>query len=309
MTVELARSRLFPYLSYMPEPSTLSTFDQELAQHRGEIDAIDDTLIRLLKDRSAIVEKIGALKRREQPGRCPVRPGREAEQVRRVMQDFKGSLFMPAAAAVIWRMMIMSSLNLEGEMKVSVHAPKGDSDLFWLAREYFGPFSVTSRQPTPKRVLGDLMDNKVQMGVMPSMDLRDPALRWWHELPVTGGGRFRIFAALPFLRPGKTSADTPSGFAIGAIEPEETGNDLSYLQIEADEGVSQDRLQSAFTSAKLEARWIEIVTLGPGRRHHLVEVKGFLTPGHAGYREVEAALGPSLLATRYLGAVAAPEVV
>lgn len=281
-------------------------FEEELARQRGRIDALDVQIMTLLKDRSAIVQEVGALKSRAAPGQCPVRPGREAAQLRRVVEAFQGSLFQPAAAAVIWRMIIMSSLSLEGELRISVYATETDRELYWLAREYFGPFSTFIRHPTPKRVLGDLIDGKAQIGVLPHFQAERVTGRWWSDILGGGAQRPKIFAWLPFVHAQRPTPDTLTALAVGMIEPEETGNDLSYLLIEAEDMASMTRLQGAFAQAKLEARWIGVVPAEPGRRHHLVEVKGFITPAHEPYKALCAGLNGVVTATHFLGAAAMP---
>jgi hypothetical protein len=90
-------------------------------------------------------------------------PVREAEQVRRIMKKFENlgdDLLLPAAAGALWRTIIGMSTSIESPLKVSAYTPIGDSDLYWLAREYFGPFLPITRQPYINRVIGDVMDGK-----------------------------------------------------------------------------------------------------------------------------------------------------
>jgi len=287
-----------------------SAFMQALNVLRGEIDGIDDKIIALLKDRSAIVQKVGALKAQETPGRCPVRAGREAQQLRRVVEAFKDSPFQPAAAAAMWRMIIMASLAIEGEIKISVCVPdRSRSEYFWLAREYFGPFATFIRQPTPKRVMGDLIDGKAQVGVLPPFTEQSQG-RWWTDIPGKDeGSKPKVFALLPFVHMNKPTPDTPTAVAVGLVEPEETGDDLSYLFIEVDEMVSHSKLQTVFAQVKLEARWLEVMTQIPGKRHHLVEVKGFITPEHEQYKAFCAAMNNTIISTSFLGAAASPVIL
>lgn len=290
--------------------SSDSTFAQALNVLRGEIDGIDDKIIALLKDRCSVVQKVGELKEQATPGRCPVRPGREAEQLRRVVEAFKDTPFSPAAAAAIWRMIIMAALNLEGEVKISVYVPeRSRGEYFWLAREYFGPFATFIRQPTPKRVMGDLIDGKAQVGVLPPFTEQSQG-RWWTDIPgKDAASKPKVFALLPFVHMTKPTPDTPSAVAVGLVEPEATGDDLSYLFIEVDEMVSHSKLQTAFAQVKLEARWLEVMTQIPGKRHHLVEVKGFITPEHEQYKAFCASLNNTVISTSFLGAAAAPVIL
>ncbi len=85
---------------------------------------------------------------------------------------------------------------------------------------------------------------------------------------------------------------------------------MSLWVLEADHNVSQNRLQTAFAAAKLEANWINIATLTPDARHHLIEIKGFITAGASeGMQALLSALGTSILNVSFLGAYAVPMVL
>ena len=153
-----------------------------LAAFRKHIDELDDNIIRLLAERIGVVEKVGAMKRSEAPGICPIRPGREAEQLRRIMRQFENirdDVLFPAAGAALWRIIIGMSTSIEAApLKLSAFTPIGDRDLYWLAREYFGPFVSVVRQPQINRVIGDVMDGKASVGVVPVPRGSD-ATNWW----------------------------------------------------------------------------------------------------------------------------------
>lgn len=280
------------------------TFDETLQNFRRDIDAVDERLFALIRERTAIVRKVGTLKNGEAPGRCPIRPGREAQQLRRVAEAFRGQDFGPAFATDVWRTLIMGSLMVEGEVKISVCAPDANRDLFWLAREYFSPYADYTRQPTPKRVIGDIIDGKAQVGVVPLLDEMDH--RWWQEVIGTGQEKPQIFACLPFVYLQKPARGMPAALAVGRITPEETGNDVSYIVIDAEETMSQHRLQVAFSAAGMTPRWIEIFAGIPGKRIHVIALRGFITAEHKGYQQLAENLGSAIITTHFLGAHAAP---
>jgi chorismate mutase/prephenate dehydratase len=283
-----------------------SKFNSELADFRKQIDDIDDKLIELLQQRIGIVKQVGALKMSVAPGKCPIRAGREADMVRRIMKKFEGTSFFPAAAGAIWRTLIGASTSVESQLTISVFAPAKNNDFYWLGREYFGAFNPTIKQPNVKRVIGDVMDGKASVGIIPMPHHTDTEY-WWTSLIQQGKDVPRIFAQIPFIYPDSMDKDAPIGLAIASIEPEETADDLSLVVMETDYNVSQHRLQTAFATAKMEARWVTIATLTPSSRHHLLEIPGFITPTHSGMKSLLEALGPSsVLNTHYLGSYAAP---
>ena len=51
---------------------------------------------------------------------------------------------------------------------------------------------------------------------------------------------------------------------------------------------------------------INIATLSPVTRHHLIEIKGFITSEHSGMQALLVSLGSSVLNISFLGAYAVP---
>ncbi len=280
----------------------------ELSTYRQQIDALDDQLIALLEERIAIVGKVGEFKRKYHPGQCPLRPGREAQMVRRIIEKCQKGAFPPSAAAAMWRILIGASTALEAPLKLAVYTPDNDSSLYWMAREYFGPSVPVNRHPHVKRVIGDIMDNKASVGIVPMLQSADTSY-WWTNLLQGGNSTPKIFAHVPFAHYGAPVRDTPTGLAIGCIEPEETGDDMTLLVLEADHNASQNRLQVAFSEAMLEPNWISVATISASVRHHLIEVKGFIPTSHEAIRKLRDTLGSSIANIHFLGAYAAPITV
>lgn len=291
----------------MNNPQSTPEALPRLAEFRQQIDALDDKIIALLKERIGIVSQVGAMKRQAHPGQCPIRAGREAEMVRRIIGAFEGGVFPPAAAAAMWRILIGASTSIENQLKLSVYAPDKEETLFWLAREYFGPSVPAARQSQAKRVIGDVLDGKASVGIVPRPRGGDTG-QWWTSL-IQQGDAPKVFAHVPFVHSGAPSHDTPAGLAIARIAPEATGDDVSLLVLEAGPNVSQNRLQTAFASATLEAAWIDIATITPQSRHHLLEIRGFVTPEDEAMKTLRASLADSIVNISFLGAYAAPVVL
>lgn len=282
-------------------------FSKDLSEYRKQIDALDDKIIALLLERIGIVNKVGEMKRRAHPGQCPIRSAREAEVVRRVMQKFEDSLLTPAAAGAMWRTLIGASTAIEGALTLSVYSGDGN-DLYWLAREYFGLFIPSVKHPHVKRVIGDVIDGKASVGIVPMLRSSDTGF-WWTNLTGRGDHGPKIFAVLPYIYHGTPGRDAPSCLAIANIQPEETGDDRSLFSIEADHTVSQNKLQSALSAAGMGATWVSIATLSPQSRHHLVEIRGFVGSHHPALGKFEQAMGSSLAKVSFLGAYAAPIIL
>ena len=272
---------------------------KDIPQLRADIDAIDEKLISLLNERSQYVKQVGAIKRETQPaGHCFIRSGREADMVRRMMEAFRGGTFPSAAAAHMWRIIISASLSLESPLTVSAWGTETQQEIYWYAREYFGNFTPITRESAARRVLGEVMDGKAQVGVLPLPE--DSAEgKWWLKLQ----GGLKIFACVPFILPRGANI---KALAIAKVEPEDTGNDISFFSIETEQDVSQSRLKATIDKHNLDVRWLAADSFSSGHRVHLIEVKGFITGSHDFVREIKAAIGTSLVAINWLGAYALP---
>ncbi len=279
--------------------------EPELTAIRQQIDVIDDKLAALLRERIGLVQQVGEYKRRTAPGICPIRPAREAEMVRRIMSLFEGSAFPPAAAAAMWRIIIGASTAVENALVISVFASDREDELYWLTREYFGPSITIIRQPHIKRVIGDVMDGKASVGVVPMLRSDDTTF-WWTNLLQDGSDIPKVFARIPFIYSGQPGRNNPSGLAFGRLAPESSGHDNTLIAIEADANLSHSKLQTNMTHAGLEASWINIATLHPSVRHHLVELKGFVTAEDENFRNLLTSLGASVLKVSFLGSYAVP---
>src|SRR5690242_5812086 len=81
-----------------------------LAGLRAEIDRLDEAIHDLLMERARVVEKVAA---QGGKGRVALRPGREADIVRRLLARHRGHL--PArAVARIWRELLAATTAMQG---------------------------------------------------------------------------------------------------------------------------------------------------------------------------------------------------
>jgi len=279
--------------------------EEELLKFRSQIDEIDDKIIELLLQRSKVVMQVGEYKRQKATAKCPIRPGREAEMLRRILKRFEGTGFSPVGAAAIWRIIIGTSTALESDMTLCVYAPEKESDLFWLAREYFGMASPVIKEPHIKRVIGNVMDNKAAVGIVPLLQGNDSS-DWWTSLLQPGDDTPKVFAHVPFVYPAGSPRNVVGALALAKLTPEPSGDDISLLVVEANHDVSQHRLQGAFTTAKIEANWLATASLTPGRRHHLVQLAGFHPKDSAPLKSAMEPLADAIFNITFLGAYAVP---
>ncbi|HYF06341.1 MAG TPA: chorismate mutase [Acetobacteraceae bacterium] len=261
----------------------------DLARLRAEIDALDDALHDLLMQRSAIVSRLAAS--RAKGSTVPVRPGREASILRRLLARHAGPL--PKAALVrLWREVLAASTALQGPFSVAVHVAAPGTALARLAREHFGGATPIRNHPTAARALAAVTGGEASVAVLPMPeDGEAPDHAWWTNLEVP---RLQVVARLPFFGPV-----TPAALVVAPIAPDPSGEDRSLLRIEGSADLARPRIAAALEAAGLPARSLLLRRSGAGFMA-LAEVEGFLAAGDP--RLVQPGLGRVLS----LGAYAAP---
>lgn len=247
----------------------------KLLSFRAQIDAIDEQILKLLEERSEVVHQVGQYKRSQGIIGSFVRPGREAEMLRNI--SWRGAGRLPKEAlGPIWRLLIGASTSMEQEMKLSVYAPAGKEALFWLGREYFGPFLPIRKHESTHQLIGDVMQDGATLGILPAPFWEDVE-PWWSYLAEGNGSKLKVFACIPFVIQ-KTDRNLPMALAVGQVTPEPTGHDTSLLVVTTETDISRSRIHDALIKAGLEATLLATHASSsiPERRQHLLKVEDFL---------------------------------
>ena len=239
-----------------------------LGDVRREIDAIDAEMHALIRRRAALIERIRAVKARDD---IPtVKPGREAEILRALAARHDGE-FPFTAVARIWREIIAGITRMEmAEYSVAVLMPDNDNSCWDLARDHFGSATPMAAFATPREVLRALDAGKLTLGVLPVPCEGDTDL-WWTGLATPDG--LRVSYRLPFAA-GSESGTTATAFAVGRVAPEASSRDRSLIVVETRETVSRASLGGLLEKAGIRGN-----TLTSGQQgvwFHLLDVEGFL---------------------------------
>lgn len=133
----------------------------KLKQHRDQIDAIDAQILALVNQRAEHASAIGALK-----GEGPIyRPEREAQVLRRLMEQNKGPL-SGAAIAGIFRAVMSNCRALEKELTVAFLGPLGTFSEE-AANKQFGGLSSPMQCQSIDDVFRAVESSKADYGVVP----------------------------------------------------------------------------------------------------------------------------------------------
>ncbi len=242
-----------------------------LADLRRQIDEIDARMHDLLMQRTEAAQRIGAIK--GDVGNH-MRPGREAEVLRRLVARHSGDL--PKALIVrIWREVFAALTALQGKLAVAVYAPEGTFGYRNLARDHYGWRTPISAFRSAAQVLEAVTEGRATVGVLPvpKGDETDP---WWRNLAQNGAAAPRIVARLPFSEIQPPGADNPQALAIGLDRAEPTGHDRAFLLIETGEVVSRSHLRNLLASAAFDVLDTQVSEQYGGHILHLIEVAGFV---------------------------------
>ncbi len=179
---------------------TVTADPSRLAELRAKIDAIDESVHRLLMQRASVIDELIEVKGTAKNG-AAFRPGREADMMRRLAKRHEGHLPLTAMER-LWREIISTFTALQAPFEVVI---AGDGDRVAsaeTARFYFG-FSVPlSIAASNQAVVACIEAGGDKLGILPIGATGHP---WWQGL-----GSAQIVARLPFFdEPGRPAA-TPA---------------------------------------------------------------------------------------------------
>jgi chorismate mutase/prephenate dehydratase len=247
---------------------------EDLAALRTEIDRIDDALHDLLMQRAAVVTKVAVSGK----GRVALRPGREANILRRLLARNRGAL--PGQGLVrIWRELLAATTSMQGPYIIAVCEPEANAAFTQTAREHFGALTQLRVHRSWTQALRDISAGTASVAVLPLPREEDaPRDVWWTALLQKDEPRIHVIARLPFWTPRPDSAPDAQALVLAAIAPDPTENDRSLLGMELPLDVSRTRATTALTDAGFALGTV-ILRRDPGAAvaYALADVAGHVT--------------------------------
>lgn len=269
---------------------------------RQQIDAIDGELHGLIRRRASLVGQIAAAKT---AGGLSMRPGREAQVLRRRLATHDGE-FPIAAVYRMWREMISAFALLQTkDLKVAVCRPADQPGYWDIARDHFGCQVPMVAYESPAQVLAEVRSNPATIGVAPAPIEADTA-PWWPLLASGEQTLPNIVARLPFLAMPNARGRGLSALVLARIEPEESGDDRALVALQAPTGISRNRIAGAVAKAGLPAFTSALDQVVAGVHHYLLELPGVIADDDERLRGLEQALGLDRGSAAAIGAYAVP---
>lgn len=238
---------------------------------RGEIDQIDSQLHDLLMRRTQISR---AIAKNKAGNSTSFRPAREMQVLRRLLQGHSGSL--PRAVVVrIWREILSDSLAQQGSFAVAACVLDEGLSLVGVARDHFGVLTPVLERQSPSRVFNSVAEGECAIGLLPPPEDDSPEA-WWRFLAQGGEKVPRIIGRLPLAPAASPSAGGQDALVIGLLDPEPSGEDHSYLVLEASSQLSRSGARTLIEKADLPV--YDIIQWGSASEGHLllVEVADFV---------------------------------
>lgn len=280
----------------------MNTAPPSLEDLRRRIDQLDDAMHDVLIHRAEVVAAIARLKQAD--GAPPLRPGREARILRRLMARHHGS-FPRAILVRIWRELLSGTTAMQAEMHIAVFQPSNATGLWDLARDQYGSHTPMTGFRTANEVIGAVSAGRAGLGVVPVPGQGD-AEAWWRLLIPGDTPKPRIFARLPFGARGNARPEIGDAFVIGAIEAEPSGMDRSLYIIETTTDLSRTRVTAALGAAGFSATTLASTALADDSTAQLIELEGWVSPHDARLKAAFTSLGDAILRAASLGFYAQP---
>jgi chorismate mutase len=175
---------------------------------RKEIDRIDESMHRLLIERSEIIDRLIAVKGGQETGSA-FRPAREAEMMRRLVKRHKGILPLDTAEG-IWRVIISTFTYVQAPFSLHADLSAGDALMRDSARFHFGFTVPFVPHMGASAVVAAVSNSKGDLGLVPAFAVAS-AGSWWNALEFDAAPK--IIARLPFVE----RADHPAALPVFVI--------------------------------------------------------------------------------------------
>src|SRR6201981_2393322 len=179
-----------------------------LADLRRDIDRIDAHMHALLIARGEIIDRLIAVKKREETGSA-FRPAREADMMRRLVRRHHGSLPLNTPQS-IWRVTISTFTYVQAPFAVHADLSAGDALMRDSARFHFGFTVPFVPHMGSASVVEAVTESKGDLGLVPAFAIAG-AGPWWTALEFDAAPK--IIARLPFVE----RSDHPAGMPVFVI--------------------------------------------------------------------------------------------
>jgi chorismate mutase len=175
----------------------------DLSALRRDIDRIDAAMHALLIERSAIIDRLIAVKKTAETGSA-FRPAREADMMHRLVERHHGILPLDTVES-IWRVIISTFTYVQSPYAVHLDLHPGEAVMRDAARFHFGFTVPIHPHETPDSAIAAVAASRGDLALVHAGDLNEDP--WWTAL--TDAAAPKVIARLPFVEREDHPVGTP----------------------------------------------------------------------------------------------------
>ena len=227
---------------------------------RATIDGIDAQILDLLAQRFEAVQRVRQIKGVTSGDVPPLRPSREAE-VMRALLDARRDPLPPGVAIAIWRELMGSSTQLQKITRIYLPSVIDDGSAFRDAvKANFGSLAPLRQYSDAHSAAEAARADRASLAAVPAR-----SSGWARSVMSGRNAGYAVVARIPFV---EAKADT-DGFVLGHVPSSPTGDDQTLVAISGSETSTVD-------SALVRELWEERDTDSRGGRLWLGVLEGWL---------------------------------
>ena len=283
--------------------------DSNLKILRDRIDKIDQKLQQLLNERADISIQVKAVKTDK---KSKLKPGREAQILRSIVGRQNGN-FPKTSLIKLWREILSASVKLQGKFNVAIRAVDNrnieQNGIVDGIQTHFGTNTSIVYLPSIAEVIRSIQREKCTIGVL-AMPTNNQNF-WWIDLieylRVVKHSRekIQIIAKLPIIFNSDNSTEY---LIIAKCEPDPSGNDNTFLAVEASKKLPSSFIQDHLNTNSLK---LEIIAdyngkQKPGYFLYLLRAHGFIRQIDMEFKNLELHSSENYLDIKILGNYAEP---
>jgi chorismate mutase len=228
-----------PLTAPQPPPATPT-----LADLRAELDRLDDGIHDLLMQRAGVVARVAEVGGK---GRVALRPGREAEIIRRLLRRHSGKLPRRVLPR-LWRELLAATTSMQQNHVITVCETDPGGVTVQCAREHFGALTPLRVHGSPPQAIAEVSAGNATAAVLP-MPTEEELSPWWTALLHRDEPRIHVVARLPFWAPRPEGAPQVQALVVAAVAPDPSSRDRSLIGVELPPDTSRARLTAAMVAA------------------------------------------------------------
>lgn len=282
---------------------------KKLGEIRKTIDKLDNQIHDLLMQRASLIVDICEEKRKH--NKPVVQPAREAMMIRRLLGRHEGAL--PQAAIVgIWRELVGAVCMLQKGLHVHVTSGAGLEYCWDSAKDYFGSVLPMSRSASAVQAISAVREDDSNIAVVPWPQDGDDQ-PWWKVLMNQDSEtihKMRIVGALPYGSPEKLERLAQKSVVVAKIDYADSGDDHSFVIVEAPRDISRARIIDAFKERDLTiiGACSQNTAASGEEAVHLFEVGCFVGEHDMRLTDIEKSFGEQFIRCTPIGGYPVPPV-